>query len=438
MTVCLFIGPTLRREDVSLAREVVFLPPVAQGDVLRAADRRPAAIGIVDGYFSGAPSVWHKEILWALAEGIPVFGSASMGALRAAELHGFGMQGVGRIFQAYRDGELEDDDEVAVQHGPPELGYPALSEAMVNIRATLARAEAEGVVAPDERSALEAHAKALHFPDRQWPALLDHHERRAENDGGALRDWLPGGRIDAKREDALEMLRRIDAALDGAEAPSADFRFEWTHLWDALVANPTARGEDPATGTAAVLEELGLEGAEAVERVRTRALLRRLAGTRAERREPSPDAASALTRLREAHGLYTRAALDAWLAENDLDAAALERLLAEEARLDALSAPDPATARAMLDELRLSGDYARLSRRARAKAAPPPPAAPPVRPPGPLELRLWHFEHRLGRPMPEDAAGHARRAGFPSLRDFDDALRREYVYSARTAAEPDD
>ena len=32
---------------------------------------------------------------------------------------------------------LEDDDEVAVLHGPEELGYPPLTEAMVNIRATL-------------------------------------------------------------------------------------------------------------------------------------------------------------------------------------------------------------------------------------------------------------------------------------------------------------
>ena len=53
-----------------------------------------------------------------MSQGIHVFGSASMGALRA-ELCPFGMVGVGRIFEAYRDGELEDDDEVAVIHGPP-------------------------------------------------------------------------------------------------------------------------------------------------------------------------------------------------------------------------------------------------------------------------------------------------------------------------------
>ena len=54
----------------------------------------PGAIGVIDGYFDGVPSVWHKEILWALSQGIRVFGGASMGALRAAELDGFGMTGV--------------------------------------------------------------------------------------------------------------------------------------------------------------------------------------------------------------------------------------------------------------------------------------------------------------------------------------------------------
>ena len=57
-------------------------------------------------------------------------------------------QGVGRIFEAFRDGVLEDDDEVAVVHGPPETGYLALSEPMVNIRGTLGRAEAVGVYQP--------------------------------------------------------------------------------------------------------------------------------------------------------------------------------------------------------------------------------------------------------------------------------------------------
>ena len=164
---------------------------------------RPRAIGIVDGYFQWAPAVWHKEILWAIGQGVHVFGAASMGALRAVELAPFGMRGVGRIFEAYRTGRLdgpdedpfEDDDEVAIVHGPPENGYRGGSEAMVNIRCTLARAAAEGVVGEASRRALVEAAKALFFPDRALPAAAraGTRGRAAERELAASENWLPGG-----------------------------------------------------------------------------------------------------------------------------------------------------------------------------------------------------------------------------------------------------
>src|SRR5262245_64197472 len=104
MTIVIFCGPTLRAEERAPDADFLFLPPVRQGDLYQAVVKEnPRAIGIIDGYFDGVPAVWHKEILWALTNGIPVFGASSMGALRAAEMHVFGMRGVGWIFEAYRD-----------------------------------------------------------------------------------------------------------------------------------------------------------------------------------------------------------------------------------------------------------------------------------------------------------------------------------------------
>src|ERR1700730_4009052 len=143
------VPPAFRPSDPALA----WCPPVRQGQVYAAALSHPAIIGIVDGYFEVTPTAWHKEILWALAEGIHVYGSASIGALRAAELYPFGLVGTGRVFAAYRDVILSDDDEVAVLHGPEELGYPPVTEAMVNIRATFAEATRCGVLS----SELAAH-----------------------------------------------------------------------------------------------------------------------------------------------------------------------------------------------------------------------------------------------------------------------------------------
>src|SRR5882724_12825471 len=140
MSAVIFAGPSLPPSVAAGFAGIEWRPPVRQGDVYLAALSSPAIIGIIDGYFEIVPTVWHKEILWAMAEGIHVFGAASIGALRAAELDSFGMRGIGRIYEAFRDGVLQDDDEVAVLHGPEELGYPSLTEAMVNIRATLVEA----------------------------------------------------------------------------------------------------------------------------------------------------------------------------------------------------------------------------------------------------------------------------------------------------------
>ena len=80
MNIYVFTGPTLRPQEGQKELDAIYLPPVSQGDVYRVALKRPFAIGIIDGYFDRIPAVWHKEILWAMAEGIHVFGAASMGA----------------------------------------------------------------------------------------------------------------------------------------------------------------------------------------------------------------------------------------------------------------------------------------------------------------------------------------------------------------------
>src|SRR5271165_4575128 len=179
MNAVVFLGPTLPRADAADLLAATYLPPARQGDIYRAVRAlRPAAVGLVDGRFLDTGAVWHREILWALSEGVHVFGAASMGALRAAELEPFGMRGVGQIFAAYRDGvwpgdpdAFEDDDEVAVIHAPAEVGGGALSDAMVNLRATLDAAVADAAVAPADARRLTEALKSLPFGDRSFAAL---------------------------------------------------------------------------------------------------------------------------------------------------------------------------------------------------------------------------------------------------------------------------
>lgn len=235
MTVVIFCGPSLASADVPRGLQVDVRPPAVRGDVLRAALSRPAAIALIDGYFHQVPAVWHKEILWAMSEGIHVFGAASMGALRAAELVDFGMEGVGAVFEMYRDGILEDDDEVAVVHTTDEFGFRAGSEAMVDIRRTLARATDDGVLSASTAAAIQSLAKSMFYPDRNYQLIV---KRAAEQDLPraeltAMVDWLPTGRASQKRADALLMLRVIrERVSNGLQPKQVNYAFENSWMWE--------------------------------------------------------------------------------------------------------------------------------------------------------------------------------------------------------------
>jgi hypothetical protein len=235
MTVVVFTGPTLTADEASAVLHADYRPPAGQGDVYRAALQGPKVIGIIDGYFERVPSVWHKEILWSMSRGIHVFGGASMGALRAAELAAFGMEGLGSIFEAYRDGALEDDDEVAVVHGSAEFGFRAGSDAMVDIRATVARAAEAGVLSESTAAALECLAKDMFYPQRNYHAIA----RRAAETGlpgaeiSTFLEWLPEHRFSQKRADALAMLETIRERVErGLEAKRVKYSFENSSMWE--------------------------------------------------------------------------------------------------------------------------------------------------------------------------------------------------------------
>src|SRR5262245_22511037 len=116
--IVIFAGPSLHGCHVELARKFELRGPATCGDVLAAVEEGATTIGLIDGVFESSLSVWHKEILFALASGVRVLGASSMGALRAAECAHFGMEGVGNIFEQYRSGARTRDADVALLHAP--------------------------------------------------------------------------------------------------------------------------------------------------------------------------------------------------------------------------------------------------------------------------------------------------------------------------------
>jgi hypothetical protein len=451
--VVVFLGPTMAAEEARAhmaARsriEASVRPPARHGDVFRAARSGPAAIGLVDGFFDAVPSVWHKEILWALSAGVPVYGASSMGALRAAELHAFGMHGVGRVFEAFATGVLEDDDEVAVAHGGPAEGWRPLSDAMVDIRATLERAVDEGVVGPDCAAGLRDRLKAAFYADRSLAGHLD----AAEPGHRRLRQWLPAGWVRQKHEDALCLLDRIAEDVTAGRRPD---RPGWTlartaHWEDARMAlergfdqSIPAAPEGPEVPSAdgptterilsdLVLDEARLdpEGFAAVAGDAAAALSRRLVAEHAGLdRAPWADDA-ALTGLRRAEGLLSPADVDRWLAERDLDRDDLG-WLAERARLARWlsTAHRHRYAVEVGRSVRTSPRYAQWRRRALEKRD-VVPARHAAGTPHDAELIAWYFETMLGCPVPPDVDAWCRTGGWRDTAELVTAVRREWSFA---------
>jgi hypothetical protein len=232
MQIIVFLGPTLSVRDARLILDAEYMPPARAGDIYNALSLDPHALVLIDGLFDQVPSVWHKEILFALANGFPVFGASSMGALRAAELHAFGMRGFGNVFQAYRDGVLDDDDEVAVTHGSAAERYVPLSEAMVNIRHGLAQARKSLVISAGTEVVLSTAAKRRFYPDRSWNAVFSDGATLgvSASELVALREFVNREQPSIKRDDARGLLQWLATSIP-LERNIPTFDFHATASW---------------------------------------------------------------------------------------------------------------------------------------------------------------------------------------------------------------
>jgi hypothetical protein len=449
MAIHVFIGPSLRLDEArTLLPAARFHPPVAMGQVSRLVKQKPSVIAIVDGLFEQVPSVWHKEILYALEQGVRVFGASSMGALRAAELHAFGMEGVGRIFDAYRTGELEDDDEIAVAHGPAESGYRNLSVAMITIREGLQRAEHQGIIAPSVHRLLVDIAKAQFYPERSWAALEDLGAARGapQADLVRLRDFVKRGNPDLKAEDARTLLRRIaDIGADGPVPPRPRFVLEKTRFWFQMIENTSSihagveglGGDEEDVTLDALLDHLRIvEGNVEIDRA---VLFRHLVSADATRSGLAPNAEglqAAADDFRRTQGILSSAATEAWLRSRQMTKADLAELLRHDLVVRELVKYYRTELRGLVPlELKRQGRFAEILDIVRRKQrvlrdqgiANPTLADAAV---GEATLLAWYA--RRFRPFSGTLDGHASALGFESSREFLSAVLAQYLFEVST------
>jgi hypothetical protein len=426
VTVVVFTGPTLSgdavRSIIDADVDVDVRPPAARGDVLRAALRKPAAIGLIDGYFAHVPAVWHKEILWAMSEGVHVFGAASMGALRAAELSSFGMEGTGVVFQRFVTGDYIDDDEVAVVHGSSDDGFRALSDAMVNVRETVHAAAREGIISEATALALRDTAKALPYAERCYPRILELAAARLaarQVELAAFRRWLPQGRVDQKRDDAVEMLQLIaERQRSGWTAKEVTYSFARTDAWETLRREVVRDAECAATyegSQVALFEELHASGRAAA--AYTGGLLRavclevaRQAGTRMDARATE----AVIEEFRRERSALDSAQFQHWLLAQEVREQDVVSFFEREALIrGVLAGFETNVSPHVIDYLRTTGELevvvaiAEKKRRALAQRG---IEIAELRDTDMVEEQLWqwYFRERLRGAVPSDLDAYAR------------------------------
>lgn len=365
-----FLGPSLSHDEArEILPEALLLPPAQMGDVLTAVSHyQPHSISIVDGTFRSTMSVFHKEILYAIDQGVWVLGASSMGALRAAECDRFGMIGVGQIYDQLRSGEITDDDEVALTHADSSQGFRALTDAFVTIRATLGALVEEGALSEQEAQELTRLQKERWFPDRHLAdTVID--AKQIGVDAARLEQikvCLRTHNHDPKREDAIALLERVKQLPPGPvpeqDRPGVVYsgQFQATLARDILTS--TQNGVDLSFDDIRTYAMLNVEDYEAVmQRVRENTALFNL-GLMIGGLPTVEEGQQAREEIAGILGVPVDE-LDARAAELDLDGRNLDQMVGRWAlrkraanswlgrvQMGAVTAP-------FLDELRLTGRY---------------------------------------------------------------------------------
>lgn len=204
--IIIFTGPSLSIQEASQILEADYRGPIKRGDILEAIKDSPDIIGIIDGVFHQQPAVSHREILEALNQGIIVVGGSSMGALRASELDDLGMVGIGYVYQQYKTGAIESDDDVAIILNPQT--HEQLSDALVSIEYNLKKARDAGILSDKELENILAVSKSIFYPKRTYEKIF--------KDSGLddiliskLKNFIQDEGCDVKKNDAISVLNYI-------------------------------------------------------------------------------------------------------------------------------------------------------------------------------------------------------------------------------------
>jgi TfuA protein len=228
----IFIGPSLNHDKARKIFQADYRAPAKKGDLMMLltsysnSTEEPNStnfVGLVDGLFLQDYPPTPIEVYQLLSnKNFHVVGGASIGALRAIELEKFGMVGIGKIFELFRNGATDADDEVAVtfQQG---AGGDIQSEAMIDIRFNLFVACRKQIITDRVKRAIAKTAKSIYFPYRNYTHVLeqtrlDFPELSTQLDSFSA--YINENRLSLKEHDAIKVVEYIKNAYEKDQSSS--------------------------------------------------------------------------------------------------------------------------------------------------------------------------------------------------------------------------
>lgn len=344
------------------------------------------------------------------------------------------MVGIGSIFRQFKNGSLEDDDEVAVAHSLD--GAKCLSIPMVNIRATLENIPA---MCLEEFDDIASDIKALFYPDRTIAAIPK-----------IWREAFKAHYVDVKKDDALEALRWISTqSFNEPFKPS--FQMEDSHLFDAQYERDRTVIRDDGPTILAGIDSFAALHDPTFNWSNWNAANRASALVLAEilkldvDPEEIKDEAGRFTAER---GIQSLDDLDAWLNANDLSTHEFEEMMREQTLIRKVhksirtSLVAKRNTKTFLDYARILGNYPTLADESATQEMIVKRLAPDfMQEPlsqEPIQIRLSKHIDAIGTPFTWNLPEWIKEAGFHSLAELAVDLDRAAIARGKTPSQSQD
>ncbi|HXS59394.1 MAG TPA: TfuA-like protein [Candidatus Sulfopaludibacter sp.] len=214
----IFLGPTLSTEKAKEILDADYRSPAKKGDFLQLIQSNVKIVGLIDGYFLQDYPPTPIEVYNLLRKkDVVVYGSSSLGALRAVELKKFGMIGIGKIFELFLRGVVDSDDEVAVTF----TEYSRYkSDALIDIRYNLFLAKKNNIIDINTKKNILKIAKKTYFPYRRYNDIIDETKKTfpaLKKQIEYFEEYLIKNKKSLKEIDAVKLLIRIREAASALE-----------------------------------------------------------------------------------------------------------------------------------------------------------------------------------------------------------------------------